>query len=144
MDWARAIEINQSALSRIVAALIAMVGLAAQGAEARLPPPLYHAALRVVRPAESAVRRLIVMAARGLVVKPHAPRPKPAGVQFGKRDDRPSFRLFDARNRFSARRPRRIVEIGPRIMVFRASPLVPLFQPRPALLAGSKRDPGDV
>src|SRR5690349_9594907 len=85
MDWARAIEINQSALSRIVAELFAMVGLAVEGAGARLPRPLYHAALRMLRPAESAVRRLIVIAARGLVVKPYAPRPMPAGLELRKR-----------------------------------------------------------
>jgi hypothetical protein len=144
MDWARTIEINRRALSRIVAALIATVGLTAEGAGARLPLPLYHAALRVLRPAESAVRRLIVLAARGLVVKPHASRPMPAGLPFGKRHDRPSFQLFDPRKRFGARRPRRIVAAGPRVIVFGASPLAPLFRPRPALSAGPKRDDGNV
>jgi len=84
MDWARAIEINQAALTRIVAALIAMVGLTAQGALARLPRPLYRAALRVLRPAESAVRRLIVIAARGIVVKPRAVRPMPEGLKLAR------------------------------------------------------------
>ncbi|CAN5126544.1 hypothetical protein BH10PSE7_BH10PSE7_40820 [soil metagenome] len=65
MDWDRAIAINQAALSRIVAALIAMAGLAGGVAEARLPRPVYHAVLRVLRPAESAARRLIVIMARG-------------------------------------------------------------------------------
>src|SRR6187401_464622 len=83
MDWPRTIETNQAALTRIVAALIAMVGLAAQGA-ARLPRPLYHAALRVLRPAESAVRRLIVIAARGVAVKPYALRPMPAGLALSR------------------------------------------------------------
>jgi hypothetical protein len=66
MDWVRAIEINHSALSRIVAALVAMLELAGKNAAERLPMPLYRAVVRVLRPAESAVRRLIIIAARGL------------------------------------------------------------------------------
>jgi hypothetical protein len=142
MDWVRAIEINQNALSRIVAALIAMVGLAVEGARARLPRPLYYAALRVLRPAESAVRRLIVIAARGLVVKPYAPRPMPAGLELRKRGGAVSFQLFDCRKRFSIR-PGRILAAGPRVTVFGASPLVPLFKPRPAVLAEPKRAEND-
>jgi hypothetical protein len=61
MDWARAITINRTALTRIVAMLITMVA----GYETLVPKPIYHAVLRVLYPAESAVRRLIVMAARG-------------------------------------------------------------------------------
>src|SRR5687767_2063811 len=103
MDWARAIEINQTALTRIVAALIAMVGLAAGGAVAGLPRPVYRAALGVLRPAESAVRRLIVIAARGVVAKPHAVRPMPAGLTLARNGGtRASFQLFDARKRFAA------------------------------------------
>ena len=78
MDWARAIEINQTALTRIVAALIAMVGLDARGALERLPRPLYRTALRLLRSSEAAVRRLIIIAARGVVVKLHPVRPMPA------------------------------------------------------------------
>ena len=69
MDWARAIERNSEALKGIVEALFAMLGLAGDATVARIPQPLHRAVLRVLRPAESAVRRLIVIAARGLVVK---------------------------------------------------------------------------
>src|SRR4051812_47329748 len=144
MDWARAIETNQSALSRIVAELFAMVGLAVEGAGARLPRPLYHAALRVLRPAESAVRRLIVIATRGLVVKQYAPRPIPAGLKLRKRGGaRVSFQLFDCRKRFSIRRRGRILAAGPRVTVFGASPLVPLFKPWPAVSGEPKRAEND-
>src|SRR3954471_23884301 len=126
MDWARAIETNQAVLTRIVAALIAMVGLAAGGAMARLPRPVYRAALRVLRPAESAVRRLIVIAARGVVVKPHPVRPMPARVALSRSGGaRASFQLFDARKRFGPVRPRSAGRAArPRIFVFGASPLV--------------------
>ena len=146
MDWARAIEINHAALTRIVAALIAMVGLQARGAMARLPRPLYRAALRLLRPAESAVRRLIVIAARGIVVKPHALRPMPAGLALARnRSAGAAFQLFDARKRFGALPAGRVfAKAEPRIFLFGASPLVPLFQPRMAGGAEPERDDGMV
>ena len=141
MDWTRAIEINQTVLTRIVAALIAMVGLAAEGARLRLPKPLYRRALCVLRPAESAVRRLIIIAARGVVVKPYPLRPMPKGLspeglalaRVGGAAPRASFQLFDSRKRFGPVRARRAgPKTAPRIYVFDADPLVPLFQrPQP-------------
>jgi hypothetical protein len=133
MDWAKTIEINQAALTRIVAALIAMAGLASGGAATRLPRPVYRAVMLVLRPAESAVRRLIVIAARGLKVKLAPPRPMPKGLAFAaKGSGRQSFQLFDARKRFDpARRKNTVAKAEPRIHFFDASPLSPLFQSRP-------------
>ncbi len=132
MDWARAIEINQAALTRIVAALIAMVGLAAEGAMARLPQPLYRRALSVLRPAESAVRRLIVIAARGVEVLPHAVRPTPKGLALARNvGARASFQLFDSRKRFGPARPRSPgLKTGPRVFELGLSLIAPLFQPQ--------------
>ena len=53
-----------------------------------LPRHLYRAVLRLLRPAEAAVRRLIIVAARGLVVtlppaRPRMPKPKPAILRNG-------------------------------------------------------------
>ncbi len=146
MDWARAIEINQAALTRIVAAIIAMVGFAARGAAARLPRPLYRRALRILRPAESAVRRLIVVAAKGVVVKSHTVRPMPHGLALASVvGARASFQLFDARKRFgSARAGRAGPKPEPRVFVFGVSPFVPLFQPRMADRAEPEIDDGMV
>ena len=83
MDWDLAIERNSEALKGIVAALFAMLGLDGTTVS-RIPHPLHRAVLRVLRPAESAVRRLIVIAARGLVVKLAPSRPMPAGKVIGK------------------------------------------------------------
>lgn len=131
MDWNRAIEINRTALTRILAALIAMVGLAGGGIPARLPRQVYGAALLVLRPAEAAVRRLIVIAARGVVVKPYAVRPMPAGLAMSLGGGtRLSFQLFDPPMRAEFTRPRRTGP-EPRIHSFGNSPLVPLFQPQP-------------
>ena len=107
MDWKLAIETNREALKRIVAMLVAMARLAsltsplagedgsARRGEAEalaepgegcfsqaptLPRHLHRAVLRLLRPAEAAARRLVIAAARGLVVPPPSPRklkPKP-------------------------------------------------------------------
>ncbi|MFI0847261.1 hypothetical protein [Mesorhizobium sp. IMUNJ 23232] len=111
MDGNAAIERNVEALKRILAMLVGMVemGFGAggqftffpqKGAEVQnealaeksklspalspaltLPRHLYRAILRLLRPAESAARRLIIAAARGIVVnlppvRPRKPKPK--------------------------------------------------------------------
>ena len=108
MDWDLAIKRNSEALKGIVAELFAMLGLVGEATVSRIPQPLHRAVLRVLWPAESAVRRLIVIAARGLVVKlkPAASRPMPAGtIGKGGGSRPPSFQLFDTRKNFT--RPRR-------------------------------------
>jgi hypothetical protein len=106
MDWNLAIEKNREALKRIVAMLVAMAGLgtghsaiagrqsepaqAADGPTAPdcllptahcrmlLPRHLHRAILRLLRPAESAARRLVIVMARGLVVTLPPARPRKA------------------------------------------------------------------
>ena len=128
MDWARAIERNSEALNRIVAALFAMLGLAdAATPVGRIPQPLHRAVLRVLWPAESAVRRLIVIAARGLVVKLAPSRPMLAGT-IGKGGQggnlRPSFQLFDPRKNFTRPSWRKARRAVPRIHFFTGDPWV--------------------
>ena len=135
MDWARAIERNSEALNRIVAALFAMLGITGETTVGRIPQPLHRAVLRVLRPAESAVRRLIVIAARGLVVKPAPSRPMPV-VPIGKGgqngNSRLSFQLFDPRKNFTRRRHGRAKRAVPRIHILTAdSGLVTLWEARP-------------
>jgi hypothetical protein len=99
MDWARAVEINRVALTRIVAALVSL--FAAQGGSGRLPLPVYQLIARVLHPAESAVRRLIVIAARGLEVSVPPARAMPKGMIIaGTSKGRVSFQLFDTRKQF--------------------------------------------
>jgi hypothetical protein len=119
-DWARAIERNRDALTGIIAALFAMLGLhQAGGTVGRIPRELHRSVLRVLRPAESAVRRLVVIAARGLVLKPVPARPKPQGRIVGKGGGTPrsSFQLFDPRKRFFRRPATRYRKNPPRIWV---------------------------
>jgi hypothetical protein len=130
MDWARAIERNSEALKGIVEALFAMLELAGEATVTRLPRSVHSAVLRVLRPAESAMRRLIVIAARGLVVKLTASRPMPAGpIGKGGGNSRPSFQLFDPRKNFARPRRRRFTRNPPRIHFFPYDTLVPQHPP---------------
>jgi hypothetical protein len=119
MDRPRAIERNRDALTGIVAALFTMLGLVAGAAIGRIPRHLHRAVLRVLRPAESAVRRLIVVVARGLVVKPAPSRPIPAGGIAGKGGARrPAFPLFDPRKNFAPRRRYVSERLAPRVLLY--------------------------
>jgi hypothetical protein len=132
MNWAGAIEVNHKALARIVAGLIAVVGLTSSGLVARLPEPLYRAVLVMLRPTEAAMRRLIVIAARGLKVKLAPPRPMPKGLVIAdKGEGRLSFQLFDARKRLDW--VLNTSENEPGSHVLEASPLSPLLEPRPVV-----------
>ena len=79
-NWDWAIKRHSEALKGIIETLFAMLGLVGEATVGRIPQPLHRAVLRVLRPAESAVRRLIVIAARGLVVKVAPSRPMPKGL----------------------------------------------------------------
>jgi hypothetical protein len=114
MDWNAAINKNREALKRILAMLVAMAGLgnrqsaivsrqsgSAQAADGStdcllptaycrlaLPRHLHRAVLRLLRPAEAAVRRLVIVMARGLVVelppaRPRQPQPGPVTLRNG-------------------------------------------------------------
>ncbi|MDO8353836.1 MAG: hypothetical protein Q7T14_10260, partial [Aestuariivirga sp.] len=89
-----------------------------------------------LRPAESALRRLIVIAARGLVVKPGSSRPRPAGPTRSKKggNSRPSFQLFDPRKRIMLPRRMAPARSSARLHIFTAdSGLVTVWPPpRPA------------
>ena len=66
MDGSVAIERNREALKRTLLMLVGMAEMA--GGASTLPRHLYRAILRLLRPAESAARRLIIAASRGIVV----------------------------------------------------------------------------
>ena len=141
MDWALAIERNRQPLLRIVAALFGMIGLGEGGAVERVSRPLYRAVLSVLRPAEAAVRRLIVAAARGMVVTPQAIRPAPARRIVSSRTGtgRVSFQLFDPPRASASGHVRRDggPACEPRIHVIDVAfdPRIPLFRPVPEAAA---------
>jgi hypothetical protein len=124
MDWDRAIERNSEAVKAIVAALFAMLG---DATVVRLPRELHRAVLSVLRPAESALRRLIVIAARDLMAKPTPARPMPQGLIIRSAGNRLSFQLFDRRKRFVSQRQASGPPRLPRIHIFGSDPrLVPV------------------
>lgn len=125
MDWARAIERNSKALKGIAGVLFALLGLDGTDMVARIPHSVHRAVLRVLQPAESALRRLIVIAARDLVVKLTPSRPMPAGPIIGKGgNSRPSFQLFDPRKSLALLREGTPPRMLPRIHVFGSDPRV--------------------
>ena len=120
-------------------------GLQATDTVARIPQPLHRAVLRVLRPAKSAVRRLIVIAARGLVVKLAPSRPMPEGAQIGKGGGsrRPSFQLFDPRKNFAELRQHRVkyAKHPPRILFFGDDSRVDSLWPAPQPVAAPAPPP---
>jgi hypothetical protein len=66
LDWALAIRRNRDQLRQIVLALFALAGMRVGGSLFTLRRDVFAAIMLVLRPAESAVRRLIVIAAHGL------------------------------------------------------------------------------
>ena len=87
----------------------------------------------MLRPAESALRRLIVIAARGLVVKLAPSRPMPVGKVIGKGggNSPSSFQLFDPRKRVAPLRRRKFTRLVPRIHFFGPDPRVAALFPAP-------------
>jgi hypothetical protein len=132
MGWTTTIESNRQALIRIVAALFTLVGLGSEEDRVeRLTRARYRVALRVLRPAESALRRLIAVAAQGIAVKAGPVRQRPARrvAHEAPSTRRPAFRLFDARPYLGPFRPRRRrLKRLPRIAVLDGpDPRVPRF-----------------
>ena len=103
MDWKLAIKMNREALVRIVAGLAALLG--AYEDVLRLPRGVYqHLGLNLHK-AEAALRRLIVMAARGLVVPLLTSRKMPEGFVIKRKAGQDAkwraFPLFDSRANYS-------------------------------------------
>ena len=141
-----AIEHNRERLLAVVADLFAMIGLTAGGMVERVPKPLYRKVRRLLVSAESCVRRLIVSAARDIVVEPQPQAPTPVertgesrakSQRKGNGDGKPKrrrrllFNLFDRPRRkdwgIPGRRPRKRSKIEPRIYVLGFDHRIPAF-----------------
>lgn len=139
MDWERAIEHNRAALLRLVAVLFAMAGLGVDKplvVSRRVRGAVFH----VLRPAESALRRLVVVLSLRLSL---AARPKSAPptqpILRGDATRMPVFALIDPRKHFEigadAKPPVRYAKgPGPRIFFFDGTD--PAYEPaQPASVA---------
>ena len=68
MNWDEIVEATRARIIAAIAPLLAVLGYDPRR-QGEMPRHFYRALLILLRPAESAARRLIVMAARGIVVK---------------------------------------------------------------------------
>jgi hypothetical protein len=103
MDWDQIVESNRERLLAVLAPLLAILGFDPRRRQ-EMPRHFYRSWLILLRPAESAVRRLIVMAARGIVVtlKLGTVRAFPKGLVLNRDEDRvPAFGLIDPLKRFA-------------------------------------------
>lgn len=106
---------NQSK-DRLVSLVLVLIGALGAGL---VPRFVRGNVLRLLRPAESAVRRLIVMAAQGVKPTAGAARAAPVGpIPRGSGERVPAFRLFDPRKRFGTAPGRAGPVIEPRIWTF--------------------------
>jgi hypothetical protein len=144
MDRNYAIERWRVPLLRIIAGLFAEIGLTEGATVERLSKPLYRYVLGILRPAESAVRQLIVAAARDIVVEPRPRRPastgskvprKSPGEPRQRRKRRPLFGLFDPLKRPGRRFKKKRRRPEPRI-----HSLESFLQQRPAAPAQVEKD----
>ncbi len=119
MDLSGMIDDDRKALARIVAGLFALIGLGNGHASQRIARAVHSAIVTVLRPAESAVRRLIYLVSLTIRAKPTLTRPMPSGIiRTGAANARPAFRLFDPRLRLVRRA--KTARATPRISFFGA------------------------
>ncbi len=115
MDWPLVIDRNRTALMTIIVALMVSLGLVSGGRLTTLPFFLYRRALRILRPAESALRRLIMivaheMALRGIKLRPARRDGLAEFLVFSRPHPRdepalPSFNLIDPLKIFGREAP---------------------------------------
>ena len=144
MDWDFAIERHRGLLVAVVVGLFAEIGLTGDGMVERLSRPVYRRVQRVLRSAESAVRRLIIAAARDIVVEPSPKRPAPVarkssgqfkskaeGESHAKRKRKRGllFKLFDTARRkdWGIGRRRKSRKVEPRVHILDFDPRIPWF-----------------
>ena len=109
MDWDLAIRRNREDLLKIIAMIFMTIGLIPGAVVSTLPRRGYYAAKRILRPAESAVRRVIFMGMRRMSVPEYERRPGPTAKPKLKPKPRntagraPAFPLIDIRKTFDER-----------------------------------------
>ena len=121
MNWDAAIEINRTALLRLLTGMFAVVGMEAGGSVSVIPLRARLLVLRILRPAESALRRIVLLRARAMADEVYVPRPareKTAKRGKGTGSKSVAFPLFDPRKKQRGKGRRRPNGPGPRISFF--------------------------
>lgn len=141
MDSNATIERWRVPLLAIILKLFAEIGLSEGATIERLSKPLHRLILSRLRTAEAAVRRLIIAAARDIVVEPRPERPARAARKPSTKDNkdrspaeakpkhkrRPLFNLFDALKRQVRIFKKKRRKLNPRITHFHHDPRIPEF-----------------
>lgn len=154
-DWPAVIERNREALLRIVEALFALIGLEQRNTIAALPRCTRNYVLRILRPAKSAARRLIVAVARGIeVATPALPLgggesdfdglAARSGAKRRKSQERGSLALpiLDTLKRFDFAPRRSYATTTPRVRSL-GDPALPVYMRLPDVPAKPLPSPGD-
>jgi hypothetical protein len=134
--WKSAIARNSVVLAGMVAQLWALLEVFGGADTVRVPRAIHTKIMRVLRPAEAALRRLIVIEARDLALEPEPPR-APVKIPPRKSPRKPAqrmaFQLFDPRKQF--RHAVKYTTRTPRIYMISEhapfSPLAPAPQQQP-------------
>jgi len=123
MNWDAAIKMHQQALLAMVSVMLELAGIVAGGSVETLPRWVRSKILNILRPSESATRRLILVYAfiKGIKMPRLAPRENRAGplgpIKRGTGQRPPPFQLIDPRKCFDKKPPRRAKGSGPRISI---------------------------
>jgi hypothetical protein len=130
--WKDAITRNSVVLAGMVAQLWALLEVFGGADTARVPRAIHTTIMRVLRPAEAALRRLIVIEARNLVPEPDPQRLPFPQISSRKTPRKPAsrmaFQLFDLRKQF--RHNVKYTTRTPRIyMISEDAPFSPLSHP---------------
>jgi len=120
MNWDAAIELNRIALQRLLGVMIAAAGIEAGGSVAFVPRHVRLMILRLLGPAESAYRRLVLLKARNMPDVEHVRRAPPEKtISRGKGGTgKRAFPLFDQRKKRNSTGKKRPAGTGPRIYAF--------------------------
>jgi hypothetical protein len=130
--WDEAIKRNLAKLKDVLEPLLAMLSVY-EGVAAQMPRTIHRNIMRVLRPAESALRRIIVMAARDIAVAEEMAAPAPKRPPRKAAWSPPkTFQLFDPRKRHRPHRIRYSKHV-PRVYVIAPDPpFIPQFLRGPA------------
>ena len=115
MDWDAAIEINRTALLRLLQVMLSVLEIEAGSSVPFVKRHARLAVLRLLRPAESALRRLILLKARLMRDALNDPLSDKAGPKPA------AFPLFDQRKRHTEAPQKAAGGPGPRLFFFDGS-----------------------
>jgi hypothetical protein len=140
--WNEAVARNTEALKTIVGSLLGLLTIYGGTEAITLPRRIRSTILQVLRPAEAALRRIILVAARDVTADLRASNVRPAQsrTRFAKTRSI-SFPLCDPRKRFGQKRVTYAVNAPRVFFIAPDAPFYPLFSHQPETLPAPHREP---